>query len=85
MFKWIIGGAMLGAGLVASDWVYTNLIEPKLPADWRYSTNPSGGFGKEDVLYYTLMGAGAIVVVAAGAGVLKLGDKSPIKPAASPV
>lgn len=82
--KWVIGALMLGTGIFFADWLYDRFVEPNLPVDWRYSSSPDM-FDKADVLYYGLVGLGAITVVAFGARLLNAEDKSPVKQTASPV
>jgi len=84
MFKWIVGGLVLGGGIMLADMIYVSQVSSRLPLDWRLDgiTNANQ---KPIYFRYAVLGAATIVIVAFGAPLLGLGDKSPIKKESSPV
>lgn len=85
MVKWILGGAVLGAGVLAMDYLYDNYIEDKLPLEWQRSLNDSSKLDKSDFLYYAIVGAGAVALLPVAAKIVGQSALNPIKPELAPV
>lgn len=82
IFKWVVAGAVLGGGILVADMVYMNFISPRLPLDW---STPSAANQKPYYVRALALGLVSITVVALGAPLLGLSEKSPIKAEKAPI
>lgn len=85
VFKFVLGGLILGVAVWLMDLIYDKWIEERLPKEFQRTANNPDDFGKEDALYYGILGAGAILITVPLVKILGLAASSPIKPEASPL
>ena len=85
IMRWVLGAAAIAAGMFIMNWIYLRFVEDRLPEDWQYTNDASKGTGKEDALYWGILGLGTIPLVVLAFKLTGQKKKSPINPAASPV
>lgn len=84
MFKWLMAGAIVGAGMVVSELVYTQFVNPRLPADWRLAAASETNL--KPVYARALgVGLGTVAVIPLALKIVGMGAKSPIKPEVAPL
>jgi hypothetical protein len=85
ILRWVLGAAAIAGAAFLMNWIYLKFIEDRLPADWQYTKDTSEGWGKEDALYWGILGLGTIPLVVLAFKLTGQKKKSPINPAASPI
>lgn len=84
MFKWLVAGAIVGGGLIASEILYTNFVDPRLPAGWQLKAASETNL--KPVYARALgVGLGTVAVIPLALKLVGMGAKSPIKPEVAPV